>query len=149
MSILFINGSPHRDGNTAKLAATLLAGHDYSTLELVDYKIYEYAQHFDGDQFDEVMAIVAQADTIVLGSPCYWHNMSGMLRCFFDRHYGTVEPGAFAGKRLAFVFQGEAPERWMVEASEYTVKRYAALYGMEYLGVATNAGEARALAREL
>ena len=29
MSILFINASPNKDGNTAKLAKTLLAGKEY------------------------------------------------------------------------------------------------------------------------
>ena len=39
MSILFINGSPNKNGNTAKLAAKLLAGKKYETLNLVDYKL--------------------------------------------------------------------------------------------------------------
>ena len=42
MSILFINGSPNKDGNTAKLAKELLEGKDYETLNLIDYKIYAY-----------------------------------------------------------------------------------------------------------
>ena len=33
MSILFINASPNKYGNTAKLAKTLLAGKDYETLK--------------------------------------------------------------------------------------------------------------------
>ena len=35
MSILFINGSPNKDGNTVGLAADLLAGKEYDTLHLV------------------------------------------------------------------------------------------------------------------
>lgn len=149
MSILFVNGSPHAAGNTAKLAAELLGGRGYDTLNLADYKVYEYGQHFDGDQFDEVMERVVAADTLVLGSPCYWHNTSGLLRNFLDRHYNAVAPETLTGKRLAFVFQGEGPADWMLEASEYTIKRYAALYGMEYLGMATNAAEARKLSKKL
>ena len=37
MSILFINGSPNKNGNTAALAAELLKGHEYETLNLTDY----------------------------------------------------------------------------------------------------------------
>ena len=37
MSILFVNGSPNKNGNTAKLAGILLAGKAYKTLELADY----------------------------------------------------------------------------------------------------------------
>ena len=37
MSILFINGSPNKDGNTVKLADILLEGKEYNALHLVDY----------------------------------------------------------------------------------------------------------------
>ena len=40
MSILFINGSPHKNGNTVNLAESFLKDKDYETLDLVDYKIY-------------------------------------------------------------------------------------------------------------
>lgn len=39
MSILFINGSPNKNGNTAALAAELLKDHEYETLNLTDYTI--------------------------------------------------------------------------------------------------------------
>ena len=38
--ILFINGNPNRDGNTAAMARKLLNGKDYEMLNLIDYKIY-------------------------------------------------------------------------------------------------------------
>lgn len=44
--ILFINGSPNKNGNTASLAKTLLKGQSYDTLDLVDLKIYAYGHHF-------------------------------------------------------------------------------------------------------
>ena len=37
--ILFINGSPNRDGNTAALAKVLLEGREYENLNLNDYRI--------------------------------------------------------------------------------------------------------------
>ncbi len=111
MSILFINGSPEKEGNTARLARALLAGHDYVTYELADHKIYDYGQHFADDEFDELLAQFRAADTIVIGSPVYWHDLSGMLRNMLDRFYGPVEEGSMAGKRLFFLFQGAAPTR--------------------------------------
>ena len=39
MSILFINSSPNKNGNTAKLAAALLAEKEYEILNLAEYKI--------------------------------------------------------------------------------------------------------------
>ena len=55
MNILFINGSPNRDGNTAALAARFLQGHTYETLNLTDYRINVYGQDLPGDQFSEVI----------------------------------------------------------------------------------------------
>ena len=147
--ILFINGSPNKNGNTAALAKTLLAGHDHDTLNLVDYKLYSYGQKFDDDQFDEVIEKIKTARTIVIGSPLYWHNLCGQIRDLLDKCYGPVPEGAFAGKQLLFIFQGAAPEKWMLEAGEFTIKRFAALYGLDYLGMATNRSEARQLANKL
>ena len=50
MSILFINGSPNKNGNTVALSEQFLKGKNYQTLHLVDYKIYSYGQHFTDDQ---------------------------------------------------------------------------------------------------
>lgn len=77
MSILFINASPNHDGNTAHLAKELLENHPYTRIDLVDYKIYGYGQTFDDDQIDEVLAAIRNADSIVDGSPVYWHNITG------------------------------------------------------------------------
>lgn len=99
MSILFINGSPNKNGNTAGLAETLVNGKTYQTLNLVDYKVYGYGQNFEDDQFDQIVEKMKEADTVVMGSPVYWYNMS----------------------------------------------RFARMYGMEYVGMATNTGEAKAL----
>lgn len=54
MSILFINGSPNKNGNTAALAETLMNGKEYQTLHLTDYKLYGYGQDFEDDQFAEI-----------------------------------------------------------------------------------------------
>lgn len=54
MSILFVNASPNPRGTTARLAAQLLAGKSYDTIELGTTKVYDYGQDFDDDRFDEV-----------------------------------------------------------------------------------------------
>ena len=77
MSILFINGSPNKNGNTAALAAELLKDHEYETLNLTDYTIGAYGQNLPGDGLDTVIGAMKQADTIVIGSPLYWHNICG------------------------------------------------------------------------
>ena len=60
-----------------------------------------------------------------------------------------MENGSLSGRRLYFVFQGAAPEKWMLEAGEYTLKRFAALYGMAYGGMAANEAEAEKLSKTI
>ena len=149
MSILFINGSPNKNGNTAALAETLMNGQEYQTLHLTDYKLYGYGQDFEDDQFAEIVAKMKSADTIVIGSPVYWHNMCGLVRNLIDRFYGPISEGELGGRKFAFLFQGAAPEKWMLEKAEYTMNRFARMYGMEYIGMATNRAEAKQLAKNI
>lgn len=145
MKILFINGSPNKNGNTKVLADKMLQGKDHETLNLTEYKIGCYGQNFADDQLDEVIGKMKEADVIVIGSPLYWHNICGAVRNVLDRFYGKVQQGELAGRTLYFLFQGAAPEKWMLEAGDYTMKRFASLYGMEYGGMATSAKEAEKL----
>lgn len=149
MNILFINGSPNKNGNTVKLAENLLRGKEYETLHLVDYKLYSYGQEFEDDQFAEIVRKMKEAKVIVIGSPVYWHNMSGAVRNLIDRFYGPVETGELSGRKFAFLFQGAAPEKWMLEKAEYTMSRFAGMYGMEYMGMATDGKEAEKIIKEM
>ena len=149
MSILFINGSPNKNGNTAALAAALLKGKEYETLNLTDYTIGAYGQNLSGDGLDAVIGAMKQADTIVIGSPVYWHNICGSVRNVLDRFYGKVEDGELSGRKLYFVFQGAAPEKWMLDAGEYTMKRFAGLYGMTYGGRAASKADAAKLNKDV
>lgn len=144
MNVLFINGSPERNGNTASLAKELLKGHEYRTLNLTDLTIGCYGQKLPEDELHTVLDAMEQAELIVVGSPVYWHNICGSVRNVLDRFYGTVGNGAFSGRKLYFIFQGAAPEEWMLKAGDYTMKRFAALYGMEYCGMITDCSEAAA-----
>lgn len=147
MKILFINGSPNKNGNTASLAKELLKGKGYETLNLTDYRICSYGQTFQEDQMDEVLARMREADTIVMGSPLYWHNICGAVRNVLDRFYGYVDQSELSGKTMYFIFQGAAPEKWMLEAGEYTMKRFANMYGMKYAGMITDRESAKRLAK--
>ena len=149
MRILFINGSPNKEGNTAALAEVLLSGKEYETLNLTDYRIGSYGQNFPDNQLDVVIEKMKESDVIVIGSPLYWHNICGSVRNMLDRFYGLVPEGSLSGRTLYFLFQGASPEKWMMEAGEYTMKRFAGLYGMRYVGMATNRSEAVRLSEKL
>ena len=149
MRILFINGSPNKTGNTAQLAEKLLGDRKYETLDLTDYRIGSYGQNFSDDELDIVISKMKEADVIVLGSPLYWHNICGSVRNVLDRFYGLVSEKDLKGRDMYFLFQGAAPEKWMLEAGEYTMKRFAGLYGMNYRGMATDKTEAVNLGKNI
>ena len=149
MKILFMNGSPNRNGNTATLADALLRGKEHETLQLTDYRIGSYGQKFEDDKLDEVIAKMKEAEVVVIGSPLYWHNICGSVRNMLDRFYGPIKNGEFSGRKLYFLFQGASPEKWMLEAGEYTMNRFAKLYGFTYEGMATNRNEAEKLGRNI
>ena len=132
-----------------RLAETLLAGKAYDTIHLSDYKIYCYGQSYEDDEFTKVLTAMQQADTIVIGSPVYWHNMSGAVRNLLDRLYGALAKRSMTGKRLFFLFQGAAPDKWMIEAGEYSVRIFSQLYGLDYMGMATTTAQAKELARKV
>lgn len=112
-------------------------------MNLIDYKIYAYGQEYPDDQFNEVIDAIRKADTVVMGSPLYWHNICGLMRNFLDRCYGPIRQGEFSGKKLYFIMQGASPEKWQLEACEFTMSRFAGLYGFEYKGMVTNSQETR------
>lgn len=136
--ILFVNGSPNRNGHTAAMAKRLLAGKDYETLNLIDYKIYPLGQIFEDDQFESVMQKMQEADVLVMGSPVYWHSMTGQFRTMLDRIYESPLRRLLKGKELYFLFQGAGPSSSMLEAGNYTMNIFCRLFGLKYQGMATS-----------
>lgn len=147
--ILFINGSPNKNGNTAHLAEVLLKGYGYETLNLCDYQINFYGQNRDGDELDKIVARMKKADIVVMGSPVYWHNICASMRTLMERFYGYIPSNEFAGKQLIFLYQGEAPTKMMIDDGEYTMNRFAQLYGFSYVGMANNDKQAEELRSKL
>lgn len=83
-----------------------------------------------------------------MGSPLYWHNICGLMRNFLDRCYGPISQGEFREKNLYFIMQGASPEKWQLEACEFTMSRFAGLYGFDYKGMITNSSEAASVSVE-
>lgn len=143
--ILFVNGSPNRNGNTVAMAQRMLRGKEYETLNLIDYKIYPLGQSFDDDLFETVMLKMSEADVLVMGSPVYWHSMTGQFRTLLDRIYASSSKRRLKGKDLYFIFQGAGPSSAMLEAGNYTMGVFCRLFGLHYKGMATNRNEAENL----
>lgn len=149
-NVLFINTSRNRDGNTAKMGEAFLQGVPHDTIFLNDYRIYQLGQQFEGDQLSVILDAMEQADTIVIGTPVYWHTMSGPLKTFIDRLYELDKPvHALAGKKFYFLMQGAAPSQETKEHTPYIMSRVASQYDMEYMGAAADMGEVPALREKL
>ena len=61
MKILFINGRPNENGNTANLASILLNGKEYETLNLTNFTIGSYGQTLPYDGLDRVIEKMKEA----------------------------------------------------------------------------------------
>lgn len=78
-----------------------------------------------------------------------WHTgCRKAMRTMGTQHYSIfIMDSSGCGQTL--LFQGASPEKWMLEAGEYTMNRFAKLYGFEYAGMATNQKEAEKLGKSI
>ena len=148
-SVLFINASQHTNGNTARMGETLLDGIDHDTLNLINYQMNQLGQNFEGDQFNNIISAIEKADTIVIGTPIYWHTMSGSLKTFIDRLYDLQNDNALQGKKLYFFLQGSAPTEDDIAQVEFIMSRVASQTGMDLIGSASNDQEITSLHNDL
>ena len=147
--VLFINASENRDGNTSRMAKSLLGNTPYDQLNLVDYRVDSLGQHFDGDQFDGVLKAMQQADVIVIGTPVYWHTMSGSLKNVIDRMYTVRNNANLTGKQMYFITQGTAPTPESINQLKWIMNRFGEYFGMDVKGLAANDTEVTELRNQL
>ena len=146
MKILGIEGGPRKDGNTEKLVRRVLAGAQEAGgrtefLKLADLTI----QHCRGcgscratgqclieDDMDRVVEAIQQSDVVVLGSPIYAWQVSGMTKVFMDRLCRlltqTYESRLNGPKKIAFAYTQGNPDPTMFKPYfDYQEKVYAFL----------------------
>lgn len=132
MKVLIINGSPHHSGSVASILKAiqeeiLLCGHQAELLHIADLKVTPCTGCMKcrtsdkcvlpADDANRVLRQITEAEALVIGSPCYWGNMSGQLKLLFDRMvYGMIRdnPRGFPhplhkGKRAIIVATGTTP----------------------------------------
>ena len=110
MRILAINGSPRKDGNTAKLLKEITKDHvdvDLDYFDLNDLKIKDcqacfFCKKNDAcalkDDMQKLYKKLREADAIVLGSPVYFGVENANTRMFIDRLYALLAFGDGPGK---------------------------------------------------
>lgn len=132
-SIIILNGSPRRHGNTSMLCDAFAegaasAGHSISRFDLHRMNIRPCLGCVQGgkdaahpcvqrDDMTDVYSAYRTADIVVLASPMYYWGFSGQLKTAFDRLFAVAEgnPG-YANPRkdcvLIMAAEGDSPDNW-------------------------------------
>ena len=122
MKILAIVATRRKKGLITKITSKVLEGakssnHETELINLYDYRI-EYCLGCWGcerkgvcvlnDDFNLIFEKVKKADVLILSSPSYWSNVSGIMKSFFDRQCGLAmshsDGKMIFGKRLPIGF---------------------------------------------
>ena len=117
MKALALNGSPRKNGNTATLLGKVLsplieAGWETELVQIGGQKIQgcrgclKCAEKknrrcvFDNDILNGVLEKMLAADALILGTPCYFTDMSAEMKALVDRagFVAFVNGGLFQGK---------------------------------------------------
>ncbi|WP_273235515.1 flavodoxin family protein [Ileibacterium valens] len=89
--IVIINSSPRINGNCDILCsefgrgAVMNEGNEVSRIDLKDIEYDFYREEQKLDELDNIAHQLIDADVIVLGTPVYFYNMSGMMKTLIDR----------------------------------------------------------------
>ena len=107
MKIVAVLGSPRPQGNSSTLARAFLQAAGERGAEITEYHLnqmdFQGCQGCRGcktksqtcileDDLTPVLQAVRDADLLVLASPVYFGDISGQLKCFFDRTYSYFNP---------------------------------------------------------
>lgn len=146
MSILLINGSPRKQGNTATLGERLLQDIPHQTCHLTDYQLHFVQDYRDtshpqqdlSDDFAELMTSFAQAEDIVLATPVYWYTMTGQLKVFMDRWFDSYSTGFdFSHKRIYLLVVGADQPQTKALGITQAVQHSCEWLKMDFQGTAT------------
>lgn len=106
MNIVIINGSPRKNGATAKILHAMeqrllqkenaaVEFVDISSLEMAPCKgccfCYKTGHCFIKDDAEKLSDKIGEADGLIIGSPTYASNVSGQLKQFIDRGHFVIE----------------------------------------------------------
>lgn len=148
--IVIYNGSPRMDGNTVTLLNLVAQGArdngaevEFKTLFKMKFMACQscfYCRMNDDciikDELHTALQQVKEADAVVIGSPIYFMQMSGMTKNLYDRFFPLVgQDGAprFGTKKMATVYsQGLEDEHAYDSYFDYVSSTFPA-YGFEWV----------------
>ena len=139
--IIFMNGSPNKNGNTFRIGEEILKGINHDILQMSDYKVSQYGQVYEDDEISKVFDKLKDMDTIVIGAPVYWYTVSGIVKTFIDRLYLLPEAEVLKGKNLYFFAQGSAPDEMVEKNIKFLATRVSELMGMNLKEVVVDSSD--------
>ena len=98
MKVLGISGSPRKNGNTDLLIQTVLQGAQANGLDTQFVSLFDLdIQDCNGcegcaksnkciikDDMRSIYALMEETDAVILGSPTYFYNVTGIMKNFLD-----------------------------------------------------------------
>lgn len=133
MKILILNGSPRPRGNVSTMLDAMkqeaeMIGHEVTMLPVAELSVTPCVGcmvcrskrdcALPEDDAHRVARMLAEADVLIVGAPCYWGNLPGQMKTLFDRMVYAVmrEGGRFGlpqplhtGKKAIIVATSSVP----------------------------------------
>jgi multimeric flavodoxin WrbA len=106
MKIVIINGSPRRNGATGKILRAFKSrletkeNVEIHYIDLTDYNLqacsgcencYKTGICHIKDQSEEINRLISEAQGVIIGTPTYVSNVSGILKTYMDRGHIVLE----------------------------------------------------------
>lgn len=135
IKLIAVNGSPRKNWNTDTLLKEVIAGASSAgaECEMIYLKDLDYKGCIScmacklkngkslgrcnkKDDLKNVFDKIHEADILVLGSPIYWHDVTGLMRSFMERlffqylNYDEYDKPLSTPKRTAMVYTMNAPD---------------------------------------
>ncbi|MFH1785236.1 MAG: flavodoxin family protein [Candidatus Micrarchaeota archaeon] len=131
MKIIAISGSP-RSGNCERLVKEALeaAQLEGAEVELVllrklritrccgDDQCYHTERCKINDEISELMKRISECDGMILGSPSYFNNVTGLMKEFMDRTNPYAKYQRWSNKKAAIIVVGGATHRSLVKCAK-------------------------------
>lgn len=134
MNLLIINSSPRRNGNISNLLAHAASTAHSNGMDCTVINLYDKNLHYCkgcmscrtglkcpiADDMPQITDAIRNADRILIGAPCYWANMPGILKTMFDRSVylfiandkGLIPKPLLKNKKALIISTATTPMPW-------------------------------------
>ncbi len=145
MKVLAICGSP-RKKDTELLLNKALENIDKTNKELILLRDKEI-KHCDGcvvcektgechikDDMEDILKKLVKADSILIGSPTYFDNITGLLKDFIDRTLPLYSGLKLKGKKCGIIATGDTTDLNSIKGAENVLKAFFETMKMNFVG---------------